>query len=590
LDLEAEYFWRIAAVTGEEVTAGDIWSFTTEDWSAMIPVNTSPGNGAESLAAPVTLTWEAGANAYRHDLYISTDENLVTNLDPGVCVSDVDSPHVVADLALGMEYFWCVNAISSEVPQGIPSEVWSFTPLNYEVIEDFEDGVWMALGNADITVESNIVYEGSQSMRIDYDDIGGDVSEAVLVFGTPLDLSAYTGGKALSVMLHGEEGNSPEVMYFKLYDSSMSATVVYPAQAGIVQYIWNPWVQWHIDLGDFSGMDLSDLVGMAIGFGDGSEDGNLGTVYVDDIRLYAPRCVPELVAGDIVDEDCVAGLNDLEILAAKWLDAEKIVYAEPVSDDGLVLWFEFEEVFGTSVADSANGYTAMINGTPDLGAAGKIGNCIDFDGDGYLSLLSPAEAFGSVSDEITITMWVYGDDIQPGSDGELAYSTLFRADVAGILSFLYAQGPNRNGAPLFGTKNMSGGHFFTAWADASPDDWKNRWNHYAFVRNTNDSSLGIYCNGMLVAEKVSGEIGLIPGESMTLFWIGYFPKYHGKIDEFRVYDRALSQGEVLTLAEKTSATQPVVSIADINGDGTVNLADFASVAQNWLDLSFWPAY
>ena len=73
-------------------------------------------------------------------------------------------------------------------------------------------------------------------------------------------------------------------------------------------------------------------------------------------------------------------------------------------------------------------------------------------------------------------------------------------------------------------------------------------------------------------------------------WIGFFPKYHGKIDEFRVYDRALSQGEILTLAEKTSATQPVVSIADINGDGTVNLADFASVAQNWLDLSFWPAY
>ena len=137
---------------------------------------------------------------------------------------------------------------------------------------------------------------------------------------------------------------------------------------------------------------------------------------------------------------------------------------------------------------------------------------------------------------------------------------------------------------------MSGGHFFTAWADASPDDWKNRWNHYAFVRNTNDSSLGIYCNGMLVAEKVSGEIGLIPGESMSLFWIGYFPKYHGKIDEFRVYDRALSQGEILALAEKISVVQPVVSVADMDGDGTVNLADFASVAQNWLTLSLWPAY
>jgi hypothetical protein len=62
----------------------------------------------------------------------------------------------------------------------------------------------------------------------------------------------------------------------------------------------------------------------------------------------------------------------------------------------------------------------------------------------------------------------------------------------------------------------------------------------------------------------------------------------GWIDDFRVYDRALSQGEIISLADRASVYQPLLTEADINEDGFVDMIDFSIMADNWLLEILWP--
>ncbi len=67
--------------------------------------------------------------------------------------------------------------------------------------------------------------------------------------------------------------------------------------------------------------------------------------------------------------------------------------------------------------------------------------------------------------------------------------------------------------------------------------------------------------------------------------------YRGKIDDFRLYDYALSPEEVLDLAGTGSFTQVLWEphdIADISSDDKISLPDFAMLATAWLDEIFWP--
>ena len=65
--------------------------------------------------------------------------------------------------------------------------------------------------------------------------------------------------------------------------------------------------------------------------------------------------------------------------------------------------------------------------------------------------------------------------------------------------------------------------------------------------------------------------------------------YNGLLDEFRLYDRALSQQEVMALANVAVLYQPVVSDAEVVEDDIVNYKDFAIMADEWLVFDLlWP--
>lgn len=84
------------------------------------------------------------------------------------------------------------------------------------------------------------------------------------------------------------------------------------------------------------------------------------------------------------------------------------------------------------------------------------------------------------------------------------------------------------------------------------------WRHGAFVRN--GGTLSIYINGMLNASASEGTMAPVysyPARFGTMFYASY-PHYNplnGKLDEFRIYNRALSALEITQMA---STTLPLV--------------------------------
>ena len=133
------------------------------------------------------------------------------------------------------------------------------------------------------------------------------------------------------------------------------------------------------------------------------------------------------------------------------------------------------------------------------------------------------------------------------------------------------------------------------------------WVHYAFVKDFAGGYTRIYRDGVLIAEgdSVADESPGIDGiESFASIgawrWSdgagagGTGGYCDGLLDDFRVYDYALSDAEVLSLAvQGGTATSPlsqdVISPADIVVDNIVDISDLAALVAYWLqDPAVYP--
>ena len=102
-----------------------------------------------------------------------------------------------------------------------------------------------------------------------------------------------------------------------------------------------------------------------------------------------------------------------------------------------------------------------------------------------------------------------------------------------------------------------------------------------------DDNTGLYMPDVNSADPNNPSYFTIGAWRWSISGIGGF--WYGLMDEFRLYDRALSQGEIMTLAGVTDVNQPVLSSAEVTGDDTVNFEDYAVVAAEWLeDPLLWP--
>ena len=213
-----------------------------------------------------------------------------------------------------------------------------------------------------------------------------------------------------------------------------------------------------------------------------------------------------------------------------------------------VLNLPFDTNNTTGVTDySSHGNDGAITDAKWTGS-GKVGGGYDFDGTGdYLTVASLSPA---ISGTVTVSMWVYWD----------GYSS--DTDAAGRLTLFDAQNP---GDDLWLNLNESGDSKFNVYfGDLDAPGYhhstsvvtQNSWHHLA--ASWDGTNVKLYINGTLdksVETAVSGTFALDTSSfkigARENFAVGADFYFNGIIDDVRIYDRALSDTQILQIYNDT---------------------------------------
>jgi hypothetical protein len=197
---------------------------------------------------------------------------------------------------------------------------------------------------------------------------------------------------------------------------------------------------------------------------------------------------------------------------------------------GLVAAYSFKEGAGTTVADSSgNGNTGTISGATWT-TQGKFGSALAFNGSSSMVVINGSPSL-NVSTAMTLEAWIYPTVNQSG------WRTILQREVDAY--FLNASNSSGARRPA-GGGTFNGVTSFVSGPTASP---LNTWTHVALTYD--GTQLRLYVNGVQVATRATS--GTIQTNSSPLRIGGNVPYgefFNGRIDEVRIYNRALSQAEL----------------------------------------------
>lgn len=207
---------------------------------------------------------------------------------------------------------------------------------------------------------------------------------------------------------------------------------------------------------------------------------------------------------------------------------------------GLIAYYPFDETSGTSASDaSGNGHTATLIGGTGW-AAGHRGGAVSLDGtSGYVRL---PNGLLSTATDFTVATWVKLNSASAWArifdfgTGTTAYMFL-TCQISGGSGMRFSI--TNNG--INGEEMINGPMFATG-----------SWQHVAVTLAGRVGTL--YVNGAAIATNAAMTLTASSLGSTTQTWIGRSeyaadPYGSGLWDEFRIYNRALSAGEVQTLAK-----------------------------------------
>jgi hypothetical protein len=593
-----------------------------------------PGNKEVDVSSEVTLKWNPGKNAASHDIYFGTSfEDVNSATDPDLLPvgrgnqpleENTYGPNEVP-LALDGTYYWRIDEVSG--PTVTKGNVWRFTVTNFLIVDDFDsyasteeirgddtiDPVWadywtnytcaeLALETITVRDGNSILYKYDNSSYPQYSEIEASVDDLLV---TP-DWTSYAA-RALTLWFYGAGDNDAEQMYLALEDQDANLAVV--PYGGDANDLKNPrWQQWDIDLQEFNDInevDLSNIAKIYIGFGDrfAPSYGGSGEVYFDDIRLYLQRCITEYVDVDFTG-DCFVNLDDLEIIARDWLQSD--YYVDINEPTGELIWYmlDHDGTNNTAVDSSGNGHDGFVSDAVWT-TEGYIDGALIFDRDEESSVEVPPKALSSVTTQITIALWQYGNpDIQPFEDNLFQGERMYGIDPIRVLNVHL---PSVDSVVYWDAGNPNDVWSPEVWREceriqkeAEFDDFAGQWNHWTFVKNcdANDSAgvMKMYLNGALfhigydVNVPLAGTIDDFTG-TIDNFKIGSGPdsSYSGTIDDFRIYNYELSQDQIDYLATAGSGYYPLQQrTANAYEDESIDFRDYAEMADNWMKEMLWP--
>jgi hypothetical protein len=510
-----------------------------EPQPAVEATNVNPNN--------LTLRWRSGREAVSHQVFLSTDSNAVANGSALIDTASTNSYNLKA-LDLGETYSWRIDEVNQAASPSLwQGDVWRFSTAEYLPIDDFEsytndsphrvfqtwtDGIgysadeflpgaapngtgsavghdiWAAGTTHTTIAETGIVHGGGgQSMPLYYDNSSFARSEAVRTFGTPWDWTA-DGIKSLSLYFRGMPDNSGQ-LYVKIND----AKVAYNGDAADISA--TAWLPWNIDLSAVGG-NLSNVTKLTIGV-EGS--GAKGLLYIDDIRVY-PRTPGYITPAD-------------------------------PGETNLVALYAFEgnanDTSGHGLDGTVKQATFVASDRPGGGSAIKLSQA------GYADLGNPASLdFGTA--DWTVTAWF---KTAMAGTGDANKGTIYAkgGDNTGGRRYTLAMGEVTEGVVSL-TCDDDVDKIVANSASLTNDD---RWHLVAGQRE--GMSIKIYIDGRLEGTSTVAAGYDLSGTSQHNAYVGaitnhadgsLYKLFNGLIDDVRVYNRALSAGEILGLSGQTT--------------------------------------
>ena len=474
-----------------------------------IPANArepEPADGAVDVSVDTALTWRAGRGAASHEVYLSTDEAAVA--DGTALAGTVTEASYAAALDLDATYYWKVTEVNEAAsPSAWAGSIWSFATEAFAVVDDFESyddgdnpifGTWIdgwtnGTGStvgylSEPFAEQTIVHGGGQSMPLTYDNASAsDTSEADLALAPGQDWSR-AGITTLTLYFRGAADNDAAQLFATINGTRVDYDGDTDALTKVV------WTTWNIDLASL-GINLTNVTTLTLGI----EGSGFGTIYVDDIRLY--RSPPPI--------------------------------ATPVDPgtEGMLLEYTFDSDTSDS---SGNGYDGTL-----LGDAYVADGVLVLDGTRDALSVPRIGGEGATFGQCTISMWAY-----PTEDLEsLQFAGGMNTETWGTgaihLKFNY-------GVINVGISGLSDTVGVTI---AEPETW------YHMAMTVSDTAVTVYLNGALEGSLAldAPMTDLILGAASIGAWNNggatIEREMAGLIDNVRIYDRALSEGEVLFLSD-----------------------------------------
>jgi len=577
------------------------------------PNSTVPKEDKSNCGYGPTLIWTPALNSTgSHHLYFGTsfaDVNDATTSSPEYLGAFDTNSYVLSLAQVNREqsYFWRVDeTVGSNVIKA--ENVWPFSVGNFTWIDRFDN--YGDLGSSEVWGPNSLVADFNMQINYEgalYNAVSADIS-------TLLCSNDVTANAMLVLLVKGHDNmKGPNNIYVTLEsnDGNQSGTVYFPEPNALNQQSYEPMILWPIALQEFAsqGVVLTNVTKITIGVDDGSggPTGDYGTVTINDIRLDYPWCsstLAELIPADFT-RDCYVGMDDLDLLANNWLAGftEVTAVAPSTLSSKRILWYKFDESLGNPSDSSGNGYNGTISYPYAWGGTGSGHdgtNC--FYPQNAYRVTIPIAAINdhnTIGAESTISVWLK-DPGQTDTDSEILQigrdSNVIGVWCGATGAFSYLAGWDSNNG--WGD-NLQ---YPTQQNYTNPDHPQDVWVHYAFVKSVSGHYMKIYRNGQLIAlnnNATSAETTKLDTTNNfatigAWHWSGGYGGYFdGYIDDFRIYNYALSPGEVLYLAvEGGTATSPMmqglITPADATGDNKVDFYDFAVMAQYWLQDVVWP--
>lgn len=247
----------------------------------------------------------------------------------------------------------------------------------------------------------------------------------------------------------------------------------------------------------------------------------------------------------------------------------------------VIVEFTYDSSAGTGSLVTADNY-----GSSGVGLANNaLDYSLEFGGAQMVNIGTPMP---SVTDEITISFWCYGDTANMPAN-----STIFEGKDAANNRQVNVHLPWGNSRIYWDCGNDGSGYDRIDKA-ASTSEIEGKWNHWAFTKNATTGIMRIYLNGVQW-HSGTGKTRPIDIQDLNIGGaiLSSTLRYFGKIDEFRVWDAELASTEISGWMHKSiDPTHP--NYANLvtyhkfdDGSGTTTTDEMGFANGTFISTPYW---